>query len=182
MTESANPAAKPAKSSLWGHSLLLFMGLILLGNLYVIFSLRETLLKYEDKIHDIQNNMNLISDRIYDLDARFTADELKLSEARGEINEATEMLGSTQQAIDETSENLAATMTYLNQLAGDLNYAERLDFQKPEIALEEAISVETPASAPPAVVDPAGSMEWVDPTGKKHTVQFRGGKMQEAVE
>ncbi len=55
MNESDNLAAKPAKSSLGKHALLLFMGLILFGNLYVIFSLRETLLKYEAKFQDIQN-------------------------------------------------------------------------------------------------------------------------------
>ncbi|HBH35458.1 MAG TPA: hypothetical protein DDW45_03405, partial [Gammaproteobacteria bacterium] len=122
------------------------MGLILLGNLYVIFSLRETLLKYEEKIQDIQNNTNIISDRIYDLDARFTADELKLSEVRGEINETTEKLGNTQQDIGKASENLAATMRYINQLAEALSYEERLDIQEPEVAVEEAILTDAPAA------------------------------------
>ena len=182
MSESAHPAAKPAKSSLGKHALLLFMGLILFGNLYVIFSLRETLLSYKEKINDIQHNTNLISDRIYDLDARFTVDELKLSEARGDINEITAMLGSTQQEVENSSGNLAAAMRYINQLAEALNYEERLDFQEPEVALQEAAPATAPASQLPAVVDPQGSMEWMDPSGKKHTVQFRNGKMQEAVE
>jgi len=182
MNESDNLAATPAKSSLGKHALLLFMGLILFGNLYVIFSLRETLIKYEEKFQDIQNNTNLISDRIYDLDARFTADELKLSESIGKLDEITVTLGSTQNEIDASSNNLAATKAYLKQLAEALNYEERLDFQESEVALEEAVLADAPASAPPAAMDPEGSMEWTDPSGKKHTVKFRSGRVLETIE
>ncbi len=182
MTESAIPAAKPAKSSLGKHALVLFMGLILLGNLYVIFSLRETLQKYEEKIYDIQNNTNLISDRVYDLDARITADEVTLTEVMGGINETTVLLELTQQEVDDASKKLTATMTYLDQLAAAVSYEERLDVPESETASTQAVSPITPASEQPAAVDPEGSMEWTDSTGKKHTVKFRSGRVLETIE
>ena len=182
MTESAHPLEKPAKSSLGKHALLLFMGLILFGNLYVIFSLRETLQKYEEKIHDIQSNTNLISDRVYDLDARFTASEVTLSEVRDGINETTVLLELTQQEVDDSSKKLTATMRYLDQLAEAINYEERLDVQESEAASTENFSSITPASEPSVAVDPEGSMEWTDSTGKKHTVKFRSGRVLETIE
>ncbi len=181
MTETARPTAKPAKTSLGKQALLLFMGLILFGNLYVIFSLRETLKNYEEKIHDIQSNTNLISDRVYDLDARLSAAEVTLSEARNGINETTVLLELTQQEVDDSSNKLTATMTYLDQLAEAVNYEERLDVQGSETASTEAVSPITPASGQPAV-DPEGSMEWTDPMGKKHTVKFRSGRILETIE
>ncbi len=181
MTESAIPAAKPAKSSLGKHALVLFMGLILLGNLYVIFSLRETLQKYEDKIYDIQSNTNLISDRVYDLDAKFTAEEVTLTEIRSGINETSVLLELTQQEVDDASKKLTATMTYLDQLAEAVNFEERLDVQESGTVSTEGVSPITPASEQSAV-DPEGSMEWIDPMGKKHTVKFRSGRVLETIE
>jgi len=181
MTESVSPGAKPARSSLGKHALLLFMGLILLGNLYVIFSLREKLLSYEEKIQDIQSNTNLISDRVYGLDAKFTAEEVTLTEIRGGINETTVLLELTQQEVDDTSNKLTATMTYLDQLAEAVNYEERLDVQGSETLSTEDVSPITPASEQSAV-DPEGSMEWIDPAGKKHTVKFRSGRVLETIE
>lgn len=181
MTESANPAAKSAKSSLGKYALLLFMGLILLGNLYMIFFLRETLLDYEKKIQDIQGNMNHISDRVYDFDARFIAEGVTLSEIRGGINETTVLLELTQQEVDDTSKKLTATMGYLDQLAEAVNYEERLDVQESETLSTEAVSPISPTFEQPAE-DPQGSMEWTDPTGKKHTVKFRSGRVLETIE
>jgi uncharacterized coiled-coil protein SlyX len=181
MTESASHVAKPAKSSLGKHALLLFMGLILLGNLYVIFSLREKLLSYEDKIHDIQSNTNLISDRVYDLDTKFTAEEVTLTEIRSGINETTVLLELTQQEVDDTSNKLTAAMTYLDQLAEAVNFEERLDIQESGTLSTQGVSPITPASEQPAV-DPEGSMEWTDATGKKHTVKFRSGRVLETIE
>ncbi len=181
MTESASPGAKPAKSSLGKHALLLFMGLILLGNLYVIFSLREKLFNYENKIQDIQSNTNLISDRVYDLDARFTAEEVTLTEIRGGINATTVLLELTQQEVDDSSNKLTAIMTYLDQLAEAVNYEERLDVHGSNTQSTQAVSPGAPASEQPAV-DPEGSMEWTDQAGKKHTVKFSRGRVLETVE
>ena len=181
MTESATPGAKPARSSLGKQALLLFMGLILFGNLYVIFSLRETLNKYEKKIHDIQSNTNLISDRVYDLDARLTAEEATLTEVRDGVSETSILLELTQQEVDDTSKKLTATMRYLDQLAEAVNYEERLDVQEGGTVSTEAASPNVPASGQPAV-DPEGSMEWTDSTGKKHTVKFRSGRVLETIE
>jgi chromosome segregation ATPase len=181
MTESTSHGAKPAKTSLGKHALVLFMGFILFGNLYVIFSLRETLLKYEEKIHDIQSNTNLISDRVYDLDARLTADELTFAEVRDGISETTVLLELTQQEVDASSKKLTATMRYLDQLAEALNYEERLDVLESEAASIENFSPITPASEQ-QTVDPEGSMEWTDPTGKIHTVKFRSGRVLETIE
>ncbi len=182
MTESAPPAAKPAGSSLGKHALLLFMGLILLGNLYVIFFLRETLLRYEDKIHDIQSNTNLISDRVYELDARLTAEEMTLTEVRSSANETAVLLELTQQDVDDSSKKLTATRRYLDQLAQALEYEERLDVQEGETASTSVVLPATPESEASAAVDPEGSMEWTDPTGKKHTVKFSRGRVLETIE
>jgi len=182
MTEFSRPAAKPAGSSLGKHALLLFMGVILLGNLYVILFLRETLLRYENKIHDIQSNTNLISDRVYELDARLTAEEMTLTEVRSSANETAVLLELTEQDVDDSSKKLIATRRYLDQLAQALEYEERLDVQGSETVSTQAEMPLTPASQPSAEVDPQGSMEWTDPTGKKHTVKFSRGRVLETIE
>ncbi len=182
MTESSRLTVKPAKSSLGKHALLLFLGLILFGNLYVIFSLRETLQSYEEKIQEIQNNTNLISDRVYDLDARLTADEVTFAEVSGGINATTVLLELTQQEVDGSSRKLTAIMRYLDQLAEALDYEERVDVQESETGSAENSSPITPASESSAAMDPEGSMEWTDSTGKKHTVKFRSGRVLETIE
>ena len=181
MTESASPGAKPARSSPGKLALVLLMGLILLVNLYVIFSLREKLLSYEDKIHNIQSSTNTISDRVYDLDAKFTAEELTLTEIRSGINETAVLLELTQKEVDDTSNKLTATMTYLDKMSEAVNYEERLDTLEGEAVSTGDTSSITPASGQSAV-DPDGSMEWIDPTGKKHTVKFRSGRVLETIE
>lgn len=182
MTESASPGAKPAKSSLGKHALLLFMGLILFGNLYVIFSLRETLSKYENKINDIQSNTNIISDRFYNMDARLEADELTLAEVRDSSNETAALLELTQQQVDDSSIKLTTTMGYLDQMAEALEYGERLGVEQIGTAAAAKLPPFTSASQPSAAVDPEGSMEWTTPMGKKHTVKFRRGRVIETIE
>ncbi|MEN8212990.1 MAG: hypothetical protein ABFR19_01385 [Pseudomonadota bacterium] len=182
MKTSAETAAKRRKPSLWSHFLLLFFGMILIGNLYVIFSLRETLQSYKEKIDYIQRNANIISDRIYDLDARFKADAAALSKARGEINDSTEALQSSREEVDAVGEHLAITVHYINQLAEAVDYQHRLEIQELDVEQEEAASEAAPAPESAAAVDPEGSMEWIDASGKKHRVQFRDGVLREAVE
>ena len=82
-------AAARRRKRLWRHVLLLLFASALFGNLYALFSLRENWLAVAEKTIDIQNNINIISDRIYDMDARLSAAQLKLSEVTGELQPGT---------------------------------------------------------------------------------------------
>lgn len=72
-------------------------------------------------------------------------------------------------------------MTYLDKMSEAVNYEERLDTLEGEAVSTGDTSSITPASGQSAV-DPDGSMEWIDPTGKKHTVKFRSGRVLETIE
>ena len=107
---------------------------------------------------------------------------MTLTEVRSSANETAVLLELTQQDVDDSSKKLIATRSYLDQLAQALEYEEKLDVQGSETVSTQAEMPLTPASQPSAEVDPQGSMEWTDPTGKKHTVKFSRGRVLETIE
>lgn len=185
MSETQNTskrAVRPRRNPLWRHVLLLLFASALFGNLYALFSIRENWLAVAEKTIDIQNNINIISDRIYDMDARFSAEQLKLSEVKGELQQTRDTLSMTQSEIDAASDGYAVVRSYLRKLAEAVEYEEPLDGYQPSSAPTEAAAMPAPAEEQRAVLNPEGSMEWIDAAGKKHTVQIRNGRIRELVE
>ena len=174
-------AAARRRKRLWRHVLLLFAS-ALFGNLYALFSLRENWLAVAEKTIDIQNNINIISDRIYDMDARFSAAQLKLSEVTGELQQTRDTLSTTQREVDVSSDSLAVIRSYLRKLAEAVGYEEPLDGYQPASASPELLPPPATAADQEAALNPEGSMEWIDAAGKKHTVEIRNGRIRELVE
>jgi hypothetical protein len=185
MSETQNrseQAAAPRRKHLLRHVLLLLFASALFGNLYALFSLRENWLAVAEKTIDIQNNINIISDRIYDMDARFSAEQLKLSEVKGELQQTRDTLSTTQSEVDVSSDSLAVIRSYLRKLAEAVAYEEPLDGYQPSPPPTEVESTPVSPAEQETALNPEGSMEWIDAAGKKHTVEIRNGRIRELVE